>query len=42
MKAETLKEILEHIPDDYEIKYVDRIVKNTFTIDVDNKILILE
>lgn len=42
MNVETLKKILEKIHDDYEIKYIDRHIKNTFSVDVDNQVLILE
>ena len=42
MNVETLKAVLEKLPDDYEIKYIDRHIKNTFSVDVDNKVLILE
>ena len=42
MNVETLKTILERIPDDYEIHYQDYRIQNNFTIDVDNKKLILK
>ena len=42
MNVETLKKILEKIPDDYEILYIDQRIKNTFQVDVDNEKLILE
>ena len=42
MKAETMKAVLDKIPDDYEIKYIDQHIKNTFSVDVENKVLILE
>lgn len=42
MNVETLKKVLDKIPDDYEVRYVDRSIKNTFSIDVDNQVLILE
>ena len=42
MNVETLKQILDKVPDDYEIKFQDRSIKNSFTVDVDNRRLILE
>ena len=42
MNVETLKKVLDKIPDDYEIKFEDRSIKNSFKIDVDNQVLILE
>ena len=42
MNVETLKKVLDKIPDDYEIKFEDRSIKNSFKIDVDNQFLILE
>lgn len=42
MNVETLKQILEKVPEDYEIKYIDQHIKNTFRVDVDNKVVILE
>ena len=42
MNVETLKKILEKIPDDYEVMYNDKRITNTFQVDVDNEKLILE
>ena len=42
MNVETLKQILEKVPDDYEIRYHDKRLGNIFEIDVDNQVLILE
>ena len=42
MNVETLKKILEKVPDNYEIMYNDKRIKNTFQVDVDNEKLILE
>ena len=42
MNVETLKKVLDKIPDDYEVKFNDRSIQNTFKIDVDNQVLILE
>ena len=42
MKAETLRQILDKVPDDYEIRYQDKRLGNSFEIDVDNKVLILK
>lgn len=42
MKAETLKAVLDKIPDDYDVRYQDKNIDNNFEIDVDNKVLILK
>lgn len=42
MNVETLKTILDKIPDDYEVKYNDRSINNNFEIDVDNKVIMLK
>ena len=42
MNIETLKQILEKIPGDYEVRYHDHIVTGTVEIDVENKRLILK
>ena len=42
MNIETLKQILERIPGDYEVRFQDNIVKSNVEIDVENKRLILK
>ena len=42
MNIETLKQILEKIPGDYEVRYQNNIVKSNVEIDVENKRLILK
>lgn len=42
MNVETLKKVLDKIPDDYEVRYNDRSIRNSFSVDVDNQVLILE
>ena len=42
MNVETLRSVLEKVPEDYEVKYIDRSIGNSFEIDVDNKKLILK
>ena len=42
MNVETLKMVLEKLPDDYEVKYQDKRINDTFEIDVENKEIILK
>ena len=42
MNVETLKKVLDKIPDDYEVRYNDRSIRNSFSVDVDNQVLVLE
>ena len=42
MNVETLKKVLDKIPDDYEVRYNDRSIRNNFSVDVDNQVLVLE
>ena len=42
MNVETLKAVLEKLPDDYEVKYQDKRISDTFEIDVENKEIILK
>ena len=42
MNVETLRQILEKMPDDYEVKYIDRDISSNFEVDVENKLLILK
>lgn len=42
MNVETLKQILEKLPEDYEVRYIDRDISSNFEVDVENKLLILK
>ena len=42
MNVETLKAVLEKVPDDYIIKYQENRILDTFEIDVENKEIILK
>lgn len=42
MNVETLKAVLEKVPDEYEVKYQGKRILDTFEIDVENKRLILK
>ena len=42
MNVETLKQILEKIPDDYQVKYQDKNISTVFEIDVENQRIILK
>lgn len=42
MNVETLKAVLEKIPDDYEVKYQGKRILDTLEIDVENKEIILK
>ena len=42
MNVETLKQILEKIPGDYEVRYHDHVITGTVEIDTENKRLILK
>ena len=42
MKEETLRKVLDKIPDDYDVRYQDKNIDNNFEIDLDNKKIILK
>lgn len=42
MNVETLKAVLEKLPDDYEVKYQGKRILDTFEIDVENREIILK
>ena len=42
MNAETLLAILSKVPKDYEVRYQDKHIGNTFEIDVENQRIILK
>ena len=42
MNVETLKAVLDKVPDDYIIKYQENRILDTFEIDVENKEIILK
>ena len=42
MNVETLKQILEKVPDEYQVKYQGKRILDTFEIDVENQEIILK
>ena len=42
MNVETLRSVLEKVPDEYQVKYQGKRILDTFEIDVENQEIILK